>query len=325
MHELPSIILSSKDIEIPKALIPQLKVVGLPELLEINFPPREFILWPWLATSGLCQIHAFRGIGKTHLSLGIAYAVATGREFLRWKASKPRKVLYIDGEMPAITLQERLSKIVAMNEGIVAENLSIITPDLQQGGVPDLATLEGQQILNQYISEDTELIILDNLSCLVRSGKENTSEDWMPVQDWILKLRAQRKSVIQIHHAGKNGSQRGCSKREDVLDTVISLERPNDYKLQDGARFVVKFEKARGFFGDEAKSFEAHLCEDNNGKLSWKVVEIEEGNYQKVITLFNEGLSQMEIAEELGIHKSNVSRHVKQAKQVGLILIKDEL
>jgi hypothetical protein len=41
-------------------------------------------------------------------ALGIAYAVATGSTFLKWRAARPRRVLLIDGEMPAQALRERL-------------------------------------------------------------------------------------------------------------------------------------------------------------------------------------------------------------------------
>jgi RecA-family ATPase len=81
----------------------------------------KLILSPWLPKAGLCMIHAFRGIGKTHVSLGIAYAVAKGSNFLSWEASAARNVLYVDGEMPAATLQERLAQIVVMMDG---DNLS---------------------------------------------------------------------------------------------------------------------------------------------------------------------------------------------------------
>ena len=54
---------------------------------------------------------------------------------------------------------------------------------------------------------------------------------------------------LSVHHANKNGMQRGTSKREDVLDTVIVLKRPADYTPEHGARFEVHFEKSRGFFG----------------------------------------------------------------------------
>ena len=38
-----------------------------------------------------------------------------------------------------------------------------------------------------------------------------------------------------------------------------------------------------------------------------------------MVTLANEGLSQKEIAEELAINKSNVSRHFRRATDAGLI------
>ena len=39
-----------------------------------------------------------------------------------------------------------------------------------------------------------------------------------------------------MHHAGKGGAQRGTSRREDVLDTVIALRQPQDYQSGEGAR-----------------------------------------------------------------------------------------
>lgn len=303
-----------------KDLNAQLRIIGLSDFLALDLPPREAILSPWLYVGGLCLLHAFRGIGKTHMSLGIGHAVATGGSFLGWHAPKPRGVLYIDGEMPAQSLQDRLANIVKMNStGHIKGKLDILTPDLQEFGMPDLATPEGQAIINQYITDEIDLIILDNLSCLVRSGKESDSTDWMPVQSWILSLRARGKSVLLIHHSGKNGTQRGCSKREDVLDTVIGLERPKDYEQSQGARFIIRFEKARNFFGPDAQPFEAQLCDDGSGGIQWKTTPLEESTYQKVISLKNDGISQNDIADELGINKSTVSRHVKQAKQEGRI------
>src|SRR3712207_8895249 len=57
-----------------------------------------------------------------------------------------------------------------------------------------------------------------------------------------------------IHHAGKGGQQRGTSRREDALDTVIALRRPADYEPEQGARLEVHLEKARGVAGLDRKS-----------------------------------------------------------------------
>jgi|688.fasta_scaffold353512_1 hypothetical protein len=299
--------------------LPTLITLDLKNFLEMELPPRELILGPWLPKAGLCMIHAYRGIGKTHMSLGMAYAVVTGSEFLGWKAPIPRKVLFVDGEMPASTLQERLKLITKMSGDLsIPENLMIITPDLQPNGMPDIATEEGQLLLNRSISDDVDLIILDNMSCLASSIKENDAADWSLIQTWILRMRAQGKSVLMIHHSGKNGLQRGTSRKEDVLDTVITLQRPNDYDSSQGARFLVKFEKARGFYGDDAREFEAQLIDDG-GKTNWQTRSLEESNYEKTYKLLNEGLKQKEIASELNLNKGTVSRYVQRATQEGKI------
>ena len=208
-----------------KLTIP-LVVVGVHDFLSAELPAREEILSPWLLTQSLNMVYAWRGVGKTQLALNLAYAIATGGEFLTWKSEKPRKVLYIDGEMPGPALQERLAAIVRASEQVAGVGmLNIVTPDLQRACMPDLATVEGQDAIDATIG-DSELIIIDNLSCLVRhGGRENESESWLSVQEWALSKRAQGKSVLFVHHAGKNGQQRGTSKREDILWTApLELE-----------------------------------------------------------------------------------------------------
>lgn len=293
-----------------------LRVVGLSEFLAMKLPQRELILTPWLPRSGLALIHARPGIGKTHLSFGIAYAVATGSQFLKWCAPKPRGVLLLDGEMCASAAQERFAMINLMNgHHSLSAKLNFLTPDLQEFGMPDLGTLEGQEEINQFITDDIELIIVDNLSCLVRTGKENEGDSWLPIQSWALSLRAKGKSILFIHHSGKGGSQRGSSKKEDILDTVISLKRPEDYNPDKGAAFIINFEKARGFYGEDANPFEANLTEDVTGKPCWLIKSLEESTYDKVITMLNDGVSQKDIAIELNINKSNVSRYATKAKE----------
>src|SRR3954470_6143335 len=96
---------------------PRLRPLTAAQFLELDLPPRGLLLDPWLPTQGLAMIHSARGIGKTHLALGIAYAVASGGPLLGWTAPEPRRVLYLDGEMPAATMQRRVAAIVAGFEG----------------------------------------------------------------------------------------------------------------------------------------------------------------------------------------------------------------
>ncbi len=296
----------------------RLKAVSIHDFLAMEFPARENILTPWLPSQGLAMIHAYRGIGKTHLSLGIAYAVTSAGMFLRWKAPKASGVLVLDGEMPGKVLQERLSAIVASNEKEPAAPLMIITPDLQEWGMPDLSDTVGQTRIEEYLS-GISLVIIDNLSTLCRSGRENEGESWLPVQEWALRLRSRGISVIFIHHEGKGGLQRGTTRKEDVLDTVIRLKRPADYRPEEGARFEVHFEKSRGIYGDHAKPFEAKLTTGQDSLQTWTMKDLEDTLMEKIVELLNEGIPQHEIAEMIGTTKGTVSKYKNKAQSMGLL------
>ncbi len=299
----------------------QIRVVTMTELLEIQLPKREMILAPFLPTQGLCLLFAKRGVGKTHVAIGIGYAIATGGKFLKWQAPQPRKVLYIDGEMPAISMQERLARI-SVTEEISPPDPSyfrLITPDLQEGPLPDLSTKEGRAALDAHIG-DSDLIIVDNLSSLFRTGIENEAESWQPVQEWALNLRRRGKSILFIHHAAKGGQQRGTSKKEDILDTVINLKHPQGYRADQGACFEVHFEKTRHFAGDDAEMFCVQLREQDDGLWQWDIEEsAADSEMQAVVDAMNEGLTIEATIAKTGLTKSQVETRRRKAKERGLI------
>ena len=291
----------------------KLVALNVVEFLSREIPPREMLLAPILPTQGLLMIYFWRGVGKTHTAIGIAYAVASGGAFLRWKAPSPRRVLYLDGEMPAGVMQERIAAAAEASptEPPAPDYLRIITPDVQSEGMPNLATADGREAVEQWLADGCELLVIDNISTLCRLGKENESESWEPMQTWLLDLRRRGISVLLVHHAGKGGAQRGTSRREDILDTVLSLKRPDDYEPTEGARFEVHFEKCRGIYGEEASAFEARL-ETRNEAAFWTMREIEDVKLARAQVLFTEGSTVRDVAEELGISKSAAGRLKKK-------------
>jgi putative DNA primase/helicase len=284
------------------------RAFDLQEFIAHDFPPREQMLAPLLPTKGLIMVFAPRGVGKTFFCLNVGYAISAGGSFLRWTAPKPRKVLLLDGEMTGAQLQERLSSIVANSTVEPPPGYFRLIPfdTFVEGITPDLSTEEGQRLIEPHLL-DAELIIVDNLSTLCRSGKENEAESWGQIQHWALTQRRKGRSVMFVHHAGKGGEQRGTSRREDVLDTVIRLAHPEDYEPSDGARFVVSFTKSRGFHGAEAEAFEAKLDDG-----LWSCVESRDILDAQVRALMVEpGMTVRKMADELGISKSKVQR-IKQ-------------
>ncbi len=292
--------------------VPELKAVKLGDFLSMELPPRENIIDPWLPRGGLVMVFAKRGVGKTYFALELAMAVANGGKFLSFQAPRPARVLYLDGEMPANVMQARLKEI--KNRIQQSENMIepiFVTPDLQDDFMPDLGTSEGRESLRK-LTKEADLIIVDNLSTLCGSVKENDADAWLDMQQWGLQLRRQGKSVMFIHHAGKGGLQRGTSKREDILDTVISLRHPTDYEASMGACFEIHFEKSRGMVGDSVNPIYCKLTEEG-----WQYDALEQSSYIRVVALANEGLKQTDIAQELGLSPGQISKLVKRAKTSG--------
>lgn len=280
------------------------------DFVKKDFPPREHIIGPFVK-QGLNMVYAPPGVGKTYFAMGLCYAIATGGEFLRWKCEKVQSVIYFDGELPAFLLKGRLQDLFRLNP-CEALNFDIVTPDEQSCPMPDFATNEGQKEALELIG-DAEFIVIDNISTLCRTGKENEAESWIPVQNFLLKLRRLGKSVLLVHHSGKGEvlSPRGTSKREDTLDLVISLSHPADYKAEDACSFQMKFRKSRHF---RTKDDIAELTATYND-FGWAIEELEQSNLEKIKQLLNDGVKQKDIAEMTGLSKGYVSKTIHKLKK----------
>ena len=279
-----------------------LQAMSYIDLQKLKVPPRQYLLEPWLSKRGLAMVYAPRGIGKTLFALAVAYAVASGASFLGFTAPAPSRVLYIDGEMSLLHMQERVAAITGGEEKVDPSFLGLLSSDALDGRMPDLGTIEGQQQLAPLV-EKYDLIIIDNVSTLVRTGGENDGDSWRVVQEWELKQRRAGRAVLLVHHTNKKGTQRGTSKHEDVLDTVLSLSRPDGYGASDGAHFTLTFEKTRGFYGADAEPLEAHYSVEN-GRRHWTFGPIADERTERAAVLFDKGLTVRKVADELGISKT---------------------
>jgi hypothetical protein len=110
------------------------------------------------------------------------------------------------------------------------------------------------------------------------------------MQNWLLRLRRKGVAVLIVHHAGVNGRQRGTSRREDALDTVLALRRPADYSPGQGARFEVPIEKARTLVGDGAVPFEAavepFVTETGRPGIRWLARDLKPSIFEQAAELF---------------------------------------
>jgi len=225
-------------------------VLSGPELAALEIPPRDTIVTPFIATGSLNMVYAIRGVGKTWFGMELCHAIVNGQDFFDWHVPLARRVLFIDGEMPTVMLQERFKLIFG---GEIPDYLTILPSEaLWTKDKPlNLNAVESQErIQNLLDALDAQgrkpaLIIIDNLSSLSFGADENDNSVQDAFLRWLMGLRHQGYAVLLVHHAGKGGDQRGASRREDFLDTSIRLSKP-DIEGGEGAAFKIEFTKERG-------------------------------------------------------------------------------
>jgi KaiC/GvpD/RAD55 family RecA-like ATPase len=299
---------------------PLTPLVGVPleDLITMKLPERPRLLGPWFTKSSLVMVHARTGVGKTWFSLSAFQALAMGSTFLKWTTDQPRKVLYLDGEMPGVMVQDRGR--ILLNGRSTSGNLIVVTPDLQADPMPNLATEEGRARLEPLLS-NVDALAIDHITALIRpQGDGGEGDKWVQqVQPWLLEKRRAGLAILLDHHSGKGGTQRGTSVREDILDVIIKLEQVGEEN--DGARFKVVFEKTRGFYGKEAETFEARLQTDHQGKSTWTISDATEPEeFMAFVEMLRDKIPVERAAKDLKINRATGFRWKAKAIDKGLIL-----
>ncbi len=289
------------------------------ELLDMKLDPLECILAPIFHKGDLMMIHGASGVGKSHFALNLAYVIAQGGNFLKYAVPIPKKVLYLDGEMGMRGIRTYLDPIINCHGKVVPseDNLILVPYDqCEESYIPKL-TDEGahQYYIDKILKHKIDVVFLDNISTLTDLD-ENLSKEWEPIQRFLLKLRSKGVSVVILHHSGKNPQeQRGISKRIDILNTVISLQRIECDQDIYGERMKVVYQKHRNFHGEVAESFEA----THHFTGHWSFRSIELSTMDKVVEGVRIGLKQHEIAKELNISRKTVYRAIKKAEELHLL------
>jgi putative DNA primase/helicase len=208
--------------------------------------------------------------------------------------------------------------LLRLGTKIPNDGFRVLAADHTERGI-NLSSGEGQQKLERHL-DGVDLLILDNnLSTLLASGSEGASDAWLPMQNWLLQLRRKGVAALIIHHAGVNGRQRGTSRREDALDTVIALRRSADYAPEQGARFEVHVEKARALVGDGAAPFEAAVesftTETGEAAIRWTARDLKPSVFEQAAALFQEGRTVRQVKTVLGISHGEAGRLLKTRTQ----------
>jgi len=284
-------------------------IYNFKELMSLDLLPNDFVIRPILPIGGIALIYASPGAGKSMLTLSLALSAASGKNLMVWRIKSPKRVLYIDGEMLPDDARERIRNIVRGHELFFDINnfryLSLPMQKTSKLQSADFSAVDVQDLISNEL-EGIDLLVLDNLSTLTKI-QENESCEWLKMQDWLLKLRGRGISVIVVHHSGKSGDQRGTSRREDIMNTIISLKKVSDEEVSNDLTIKVEYVKCRGFYGEDSKSFMAKFINTDAGNR-WEYILEKRTNAEIVKDLLGLGMGVNDIMLETGLSRASVYR-----------------
>lgn len=202
----------------------------------------DWVIEGLIHRQGLAIVAAPPGIGKTQFSLNLALSIASGKPFLNWKVTKPRRVLFLSLEMMQPELKFYLDKMASEytdeERDAFDKNCWFLARQAFR-----LNSEANQKLLLEWIDRlQPEGIFIDSLSRCVGGDLEKGEVD--TVFDFLNReVRDRRGCFIWfVHHNRKaNALQKQPKKLEDLYgsqyigayaSTVVGLWKITNHEIE---------------------------------------------------------------------------------------------
>ena len=203
-----------------------LETVGGEELLEMQLPPKEFVI-EGLLPKGLAMLVGSTKVGKSFLSLQIAIAITNGEKLWGYPTHQG-SVLYLALEDDLARLQKRVKDMDDNATNNV--RFAILAERLHQGLIKQMTSF-----ITDY--PDTNLVIIDTLQHIrdneKKAGGNLYAQDYselMTLQRFALEKNI---AILLVHHTSKTKfrdpleAASGSNGITAALDTYWLINRPN--------------------------------------------------------------------------------------------------
>jgi hypothetical protein len=277
-------------------------LAGLQEYLSIDtwvqrdIKPADRLLGDLVTTTTRMFLVGSTGLGKTLVALGMACGMASGSGFLHWRAGRPARVLYIDGEMPAELIKSRGAEALGRADGATPpESLFIFAQDTEEefvsrfpklGRFAPLNTKRGQDFVKELIGAlgGVDVVVFDNVMSLI-SGDQKDEIPWNETLPLVSELTHMRIGQIWVDHTGHDrGRQYGSSTKAWRFDAVgLMAALPDEQKQEHEVAFTLSFEapgKARRRTPNNWRDFETTTIRLNDNQ--WTSEAIRSGIHRSV-------------------------------------------
>lgn len=294
------------------------RAMNITEFNSVQIPVAPCYLGELFYAGAIGMLYGPRGSGKSLLAMIIGYAVTAEKLVPPWGKGQGGIVCYVDGEMRARGLRDRICQLDGFNadetsRAKAAENFYVVSRDFVGHPIGSIDTEEGQAAIDKMLPPDVDLIILDNLSAWTNSGGEDI-RTWQLVKSWLIGKRLQGVSVLMLHHAGKSGGQRGTSAHEDLLDFSLQLTPLPLENEPEKTHFRVDHTKLRDHL-PALKAPYVFTIWSENGVMRFKSEQLVtkfDDRIANILELQAQGLNQTQIAEKLEVDKGQISRALKK-------------
>lgn len=267
----------------PRAIVPltDWDATSIADMFDRPAPPREWIVDGLIPDNIVGVLAAGGGTGKSFLCLQLAFAVATGRNFLGFPVSNPGNVLILNAEDDRDEIHRRVESIVTRarkdgefdeyTERDAKERVRVLSLVGENNRITEcngnaISRTNFVDRLEAMIGErEIKLLVIDPLSRF-RGGEENSNDHMTYFIEAVEQLRQRLDTtVLVVHHFNKQGLKdqhlastalRGGSGLNDGIRFALAMatmtkDRSEAYGIHpDEARMYVRMDSVKGNYGE---------------------------------------------------------------------------
>jgi hypothetical protein len=166
-------------------------------------------------------------------------------------------------------------------------------------GINLLSTRGFESLLRHIDRFKPDVLFLDSRVMLF-PGKQLDEAHLCAIEERMQTLRLRKLCIIENHHVGKNGLQRGLSNNDDALDVQIKLDKVEGWEPGMGLQFKLQYEKVR-----HQAQLDAGYSVELAGSTWRRMLDSDEAT---AVAMQKDGKTLDEIGKAIGKNKSTVSR-----------------